>query len=37
MAQCLKMVRKPAVDAARADRVWTEQVYSQRDAYEMKR
>jgi acyl-CoA dehydrogenase len=37
MAQCLKMVRKPAVDAARANRVWTEQVYSQRDAYEMKR
>ena len=37
MAQCLKMVRKPAVDAARAERVWTGQVYSQRDAYEMKR
>jgi len=37
MAQCLKMVRKPVADAARADRVWTEQVYSQRDAYEMRR
>ena len=37
MAQCLKMVRKPVADAKRADRVWLEQVYSQRDAYEMAR
>lgn len=37
MAQCLKMVHKPAVDPARANRVWMEQVYSQRDAYEMRR
>jgi acyl-CoA dehydrogenase len=37
MAQCLKMFRKPVADAKRADRVWLEQVYSQRDAYEMAR
>ena len=29
------MIRKPVVDADRADRVWTEHVYSLRDAYEM--
>ncbi len=35
MAQCLKMIRKPAADAARAGRVWNERVFSQRDAYQM--
>jgi acyl-CoA dehydrogenase len=37
MAQCLKIIRKPAADAERAERVWNEQVYSQRDAYTMAR
>jgi acyl-CoA dehydrogenase len=37
MAQCLAMIRKPAVDAARVSRVWQEHVYSQRDAYQMAR
>ena len=37
MAQCLKMIRKPAADAVRSARVWNEQVFSQRDAYQMKR
>jgi acyl-CoA dehydrogenase len=29
------MIRKPAVDEARYDRVWQEHVYALRDAYEM--
>jgi acyl-CoA dehydrogenase len=37
MAHCLKMIRKPVADAARAHRVWEQQVYAQRDAYEMPR
>jgi len=37
MAQCLEIIRKPAVDAGRAERVWNEQVYAQRDAYTMAR
>jgi acyl-CoA dehydrogenase len=32
---CLAMIRKPAVDEARYDRVWQEQVYALRDEYEM--
>ena len=32
---CRAMIRKPAVDEARYDRVWQEQVYALRDAYEM--
>jgi acyl-CoA dehydrogenase len=35
MDLCLRMIRKPAVDPARFDRVWKEQVYALRDAYEM--
>ena len=35
-ALCLEMLRRPAVDAARFDRVWTQRVYSERDAYEMR-
>jgi len=34
MALCMKMVRKPAVDPERFDRVWDE-VHSLRDAYQM--
>ena len=33
---CLQMIRKPVVDAERFNRVWTEQVHSLRDAYEMR-
>jgi len=32
---CHAMIRKPVVDEARYDRVWQEQVYALRDAYEM--
>jgi len=32
---CIAMVRRPAVDAERFDRVWKQQVLSLRDAYEM--
>ncbi len=35
MKQCLAMIRTPATDEARSDRVWREHVYSLRDAYEM--
>jgi acyl-CoA dehydrogenase len=35
MDLCLRMIRKPAVDPARFNRVWKEQVYALRDAYEM--
>ena len=36
MDYCMKMIRKPATDAERYDRVWREQVYSLKDAYEMR-
>lgn len=32
---CLKMIRKPVVDAARYDRVWKNSVYALKGAYEM--
>jgi acyl-CoA dehydrogenase len=35
MERCIAMIRKPAVDAARYERVWQEHVYALRDAYEM--
>ncbi len=35
MARCLGMVRKPVTDEARYTRVWTEQVFALRGAYEM--
>jgi len=35
MEYCLKMIRKPAVDAARYQRVWKEHVYALKGAYEM--
>jgi acyl-CoA dehydrogenase len=35
-ALCLEMIRRPVVDAARFDRVWTTRVFSERDAYEMR-
>ncbi len=35
MDLCLRMLRKPVVDPARSDRVWGEQVYPLKDAYEM--
>ncbi len=35
MEFCLQMIRKPVVDATRAERVWNEQVLSLSDAYEM--
>jgi acyl-CoA dehydrogenase len=35
-ALCLEMIRRPVVDAARFDRVWTQRVFSERDAYEMR-
>jgi len=36
MDLCLKMIRKPVVDAARFGRVWQDTVYALKDAYEMK-
>ncbi|MBI5839701.1 MAG: acyl-CoA dehydrogenase [Chloroflexi bacterium] len=36
MDLCLKMIRKPVVDAIRFGRVWQDSVYALRDAYEMK-
>ncbi len=33
---CVAMVRRPAADAERFDRVWTQQVLSLQDAYEMR-
>lgn len=36
MALCLRMLRKPAVDTARFERLWREQVLPLKDAYEMK-
>jgi acyl-CoA dehydrogenase len=35
MAYCLQMIRKPAVDAARYQRVWTEHVHALKGAYRM--
>jgi acyl-CoA dehydrogenase len=31
----MQMVRKPAVDGARYDRVWRDRVYALKDVYEM--
>ena len=36
MDLCMKMIRKPVVDAARFGRVWQDSVHALRDAYEMK-
>ena len=33
---CLRMIRRPADDVARTDRVWTTRVLALRDAYEMR-
>ena len=33
---CLNMIKRPVRDDARAARVWTDHVYAQRDAYEMR-
>jgi len=35
MEYCLKMLRKPVHEEARYDRVWKEQVFALKDAYEM--
>ena len=35
MELCLKMIRKPVVDAARYHRVWRDSVYALRGLYEM--
>jgi acyl-CoA dehydrogenase len=32
---CLEMIRRPMRDDARAERIWKDHVYAQRDAYEM--
>jgi len=32
---CLEMIRRPIRNDARADRIWTDHVYAQRNAYEM--
>jgi acyl-CoA dehydrogenase len=36
MEYCLKMIRRPAVDPDRFQKVWREQVFALRDAYEMR-
>jgi acyl-CoA dehydrogenase len=36
MDLCLRMLRKPTADPGRFERVWKEQVYPLKDAYEMK-
>jgi acyl-CoA dehydrogenase len=36
MDLCLKMIRKPVLDAARFERVWQDSVYALRDSYEMR-
>lgn len=36
MAVCLKMIRKPVVDAARFDRIWTDQVHALKGRYTMR-
>ncbi len=35
MALCLQMIKKPVVDTARFERVWTNYAYALKDAYEM--
>ena len=35
MELCQRMIMKPVVDGARFERIWSEQVHSLRDAYEM--
>ena len=35
MDHCLRMIRKPVVDAARYQRVWKDHAYALKDAYEM--
>ncbi|MFI5296935.1 MAG: acyl-CoA dehydrogenase [Polyangiales bacterium] len=35
MELCQRMIRKPVVDAARFDRIWSEHVHALRDAYAM--
>ncbi len=35
MALCLKMIRKPAADARRFDKIWNDCIYALKDAYEM--
>jgi len=35
MAQCLKMIKKPAVNPERFERVWRQYAYALADAYEM--
>jgi acyl-CoA dehydrogenase len=32
---CMKMIRRPATEDARAARIWTDHVFPQRNAYEM--
>jgi acyl-CoA dehydrogenase len=32
---CLEMIRRPIRDDTRAERIWEDHVYAQRDAYEM--
>jgi acyl-CoA dehydrogenase len=32
---CLKMIQRPAADAARFERIWLEHVHALRDAYAM--
>ncbi len=33
--QCIRMIRRPAADAARSERIWLEHVHALRDAYQM--
>jgi acyl-CoA dehydrogenase len=35
MEYCLKMIKKPAVDEARYQRVWEKYVYALKDTYTM--
>jgi hypothetical protein len=37
MAQCLKMIKKPIVDATRYEAVWTQQVQAMKGQYTMTR
>ena len=37
MAQCLKMIKKPVVDATRYEAVWTQHVQTMKDQYSMPR
>jgi len=36
MEYCLKMIRKPVADAARQERIWNNEVYTLKGAYEMR-